>query len=281
MKEISTNIEMLKSYVSSLSDEQRGAVYWTSALEGKSEEELQLGLMALVGVDTYLNVYKADSRERFDQLSVDIGKFLPAAITTREVALAEAAAERLVQDNNVTKCLSAYENANNASSEVKQKEARLEAMIGLVQSISTASGLGKVTIQVAGASQNYGAYVEMKTPSVFSLSFSSDGIVWVPSPIAGNNDGIVFANMLTGNYTLYDLVRTLAHEVTHIRQVTIQNNQLHGETSDLGTLLVANSQRRITMEEHFGEYMAQTAEAHANCFSIAFTNFLKKKGALK
>ena len=82
--------------------------------------------------------------------------------------------------------------------------------------------------------------------------------------------------MWTGN-----VVRIFTHEITHMRQISIMNDQISGQKTDLGYLFVANSKMYVNLKEVYGLYASQPLEYHANSVADQAIETLVRKGVLK
>jgi hypothetical protein len=231
---------------------------------------MKLGVMALVGVDNYYQTYKAQTLAEYQAIQIPLSEQLPVTAVKSEQVIADTAADKLAENNNLANQISTYDNAKYENDFAAAVNKRINVVRAIATDIAEAFGIENVTVQIGSASPNVGAYVETGLPNFFSHSFNSEKIIVIPSD----------SPILQGGYDAPLLVETFAHEITHIRQVNIQNNQLNGNKTDLGALLVGNSQLKIPLQEAFGLYIIQPAEAHANFVSNAFVEQLRAKGVL-
>jgi filamentous hemagglutinin len=132
-----------------------------------------------------------------------------------------------------------------------------------------------VTVKIVPPNEKLGKVIAY-TPNTlengfFSSKFSTDYIICIPE-----NSIILNEDMRTGS-----VVHIFTHEITHMRQVSIMNDQVSGQKSDLGYLFVANSNMYVDPKEAYGLYASQPLETHANAVADKFLKNYADKGVVK
>jgi filamentous hemagglutinin len=258
----------LAAYVDSLSPQERAAVAAVSMEKGRSQQEYELGLMALVGGTTYLQVSNVNSPSEYAELEIQAKDLMPLGTWEKEEAIVDSAANSYAANNNLEVDMAAYRNAQSDTE-------RIEALNRIASDLGKAWGIDNVTVKIVPPNEELGkviAYADNTLESgFFSSKFSTDYIICIPE-----NSEILNEVMVTG-----DLVHVFTHEITHMRQISIRNDQISGKKTDLGYLLVTNSNMYVRPKEVYGLYSAQPLEYHANAVADQTIETLVRNGVLK
>jgi filamentous hemagglutinin len=78
-----------------------------------------------------------------------------------------------------------------------------------------------------------------------------------------------------------DIVYIMSHEISHMLQVYIMNDQLGGIKTDLGIMLITGNKMQVKPSEVYGLYMTNPLEYHANSISDRMLKTLQDKGVIK
>jgi filamentous hemagglutinin len=152
---------------------------------------------------------------------------------------------------------------------------RIQALNGIASDLGKAWGIDNVTVKIVPPNEKLGnviAYTQNTLENcIFSSKFSTDFVICIPE-----NSVILNEVMVTG-----DIVHVFTHEITHMRQISIMNDQLSGRKSDLGYLLVASNKMYISPSEIYGLYATQPPEYHANAVADNTLDKLSRNGVLK
>jgi filamentous hemagglutinin len=152
---------------------------------------------------------------------------------------------------------------------------RIQALNRIASDLGKAWGIDNVTVKIVPPNEEIGNVIAY-TPNTlengfFSSKFSTDYVICIPE-----NSEILNQVMWTGS-----VVHVFTHEITHMRQTGIMNDQLGGQKSDLGYLFVANSNMYVNTKEVYGLYASQPLEYHTNAVSDQTLKNLASKGVLK
>ena len=258
----------LAAYVDTLSPQERAAVAAVSMEKGRSQQEYERGLMALVGGTTYMQVLNVNSPSAYAELKIQAKDLMPLGTWAKEQALVDSAANLYAANNNLEVDMAIYRNAQSDTE-------RIQALNGIASDLGKAWGIDNVTVKIVPPNEELGnviAYApNTRENGFFSSKFSTDYIICVPE-----NSIILNEVMVTG-----DIVHVFTHEIAHMRQISIMNDQLSGRKSDLGYLLVASSTMYINPSEVYGLYASQPLEYHANAAADKFLKNSVDKGVVK
>jgi len=152
---------------------------------------------------------------------------------------------------------------------------RMQALNRIASDLGEAWGIDNVTVKIVPPNEKLGKVIAY-TPNTlengfFSSKFSTDYVICIPE-----NSIILNEVMRTG-----DIVHVFTHEIAHMRQSSIMNDQVSGRKSDLGYLFVANSNMYVNPKEAYGLYASQPLETHANAVADKFLKNSADKGVVK
>jgi len=270
--------EVLVAYMNKLSPQERAAIAAVSMEKGRTMPEYELGLMALIGPATYLKVMDVNSPEAFQKLKIRSEDLLPPSFWASEQVLLDSAAEYYAANNNLESDMAAYQSAQ-TQDEKRQALNRIASEIGL------AFGINEISLEIVPADPNglCDAYVkteqETHDAGLFSfiggsgVQFNGENKIYIPE------NSVILNGYVEGFEN--KIVNIFAHEVTHLRQVSLMNNQIHGEDSDFGILLVVGNSMQVAPNEIFGLYESNPVESHAYADANYFVEVFKHRSALK
>ncbi|ACU89621.1 hemagglutinin repeat-containing protein [Desulfomicrobium baculatum] len=258
----------LAAYVDSLSPQERAAVAAVSMEKGRSQQEYELGLMALVGGTTYLKVLNVNSPSEYLKLKIQAKDLMPLGTWEKEQAIVDSAANSYVANNNLEADMATYRNAQSDTE-------RIQALNRIASDLGKAWNIDNVTVKIVPPNEEIGNVIAY-TPNTlengfFSSKFSTDYVICIPE-----NSKILSQVMWTGS-----VVHVFIHEITHMRQVNMMNDQVSGQKSDLGYLLVASSKMYVNPKEVYGLYASQPLEYHSNAAADKFVKNSIDKGVIK
>ena len=193
---------------------------------------------------------------------------MPLGTWEKESAIVDSAANSYAANNNLEVDMAAYRNAQSDTE-------RIEALNRIASDLGKAWGIDNVTVKIVPPNEKLGNVIAY-TPNTlengfFSSKFSTDYVICIPE-----NSEILNEVMVTG-----DIVHVFTHEVTHMRQISIMNDQISGKKSDLGYLLVASNKMYVNPKEVYGLYASQPIENHANAVADNFLKNFADKGVVK
>lgn len=258
----------LAAYINSLSPQERAAVAAVSMEYGRSQQEYELGLMALVGGTTYLKVLNVNSPSEYLKLKIQAEDLMPLWALEKEQALVDSAANLYAANNNLVIDMATYRNALSNTE-------RIQALNAIASDLGKAWGIDNVTVKIVPPNEKLGNVIAYTSNTLengfFSSIFSTDYIICIPE-----NSMLLNEVMRTGS-----IVHIFTHEITHMRQISIMNDQISGQKSDLGYLLVTSSIMYVNPKEVYGLYASQPIESHANSVSDKFLKNSINKGVVK
>lgn len=269
--------EKQAAFVDGLSvDERIGLAAYAQIQLGKSPdtdqkgEYLRLATMAILGGEKYKIYSEITSAQQYKDLSPSAESFLPAKFWERESQSIDAIADQVAKGDNGQLAANYFDLYKTADSSDK----RVDAIKGWVSVLGDKMGLKDIQVSIAGQDSNVGAYVTSTIkPTLFhflsnGVTVKSDGIIFIPSG----------GRILNGGVGFKELTEMLVHEMVHMKQVDIINDQINGKKSEIGGLLLVDHMIRASVGNSYGLYMARPSEAHARAFSGAFIDRLAKRG---
>ncbi len=268
--------EKQAAFVDGLSvDERIGLAAYAQIQLGKSPntdqkgEYLRLATMAILGGETYRIYSEVASAQQYQDLEPSAKDFLPEKFWEKESQRADAIADKVATEDNRQLAANYFDLYKTADSSDK----RVDAIKGWVSVLGDKMGLKDIQVSIADQDSNVGAYVTTTIKTTLfhfmtnGVSIKSDGIIFIPSG----------GSVLNGSVGFKKLTEMLVHEMVHMKQVDIINDQIDGKKSEIGGLLLVDHMIRASVGNSYGLYMARPCEAHARAFSEKFIEQLNSR----